>query len=61
MVLFVFFFCLSSTLFGTGKGYKYEIWQEDVVSYYKEESYENKIFTKIKFNANKFELIVKIE
>ena len=31
---------------GTGKGYKHEIWQEDVVSDCKEEfKYENKKFT----------------
>ena len=32
----VFFFCLSGNYFGTGKGYELEIWQEGVVSKYKE-------------------------
>ena len=31
-----FFFCLSGNYFGTGKGYKLEIWLEGVVSKYKE-------------------------
>ena len=30
------FFCLSEDYFGTGKGYRLEIWQEGVVLKYKE-------------------------
>ena len=36
LFFFFFFFCLSGNYFGTGKGYKLEIWQEGVVSKYKE-------------------------
>ena len=39
-------FLSIGTLSRTGKGYKHKIWQEDVVSYCKEEfEYVNKIFT----------------
>ena len=38
---YYFIFCLSADYFGTGKGYKLEIWQEGVVSEYKERFFLN--------------------